>query len=496
MELFDFIKTYWEVISIIFVITVAIISTLIKWKGIKSYRTLRDEYLKSFEQLITNLSSDNPSSQLTAAILLRRFFSIEEMKKYKHFLKDETINVISSLLRTLPTGIYQKTIGDGLAYAGNLSNADLQKTNLQDICLEGKKQRLILNNCDLYMADLSEALIKNVDAEGAFFYHSILLKTTIKNSNLKKANFRNADLTKIKFENVELYDADFTGATNIPKEIKEGLKKIIDKDGNTKMLYQKSTEPVTTTNDKIKGNIFFSIPGCKNIKDSVLISEYKKLIENIGYNVICYTRDQYPQFGQLNKIRLDIMQSSGMIVFGLKQLKIEKGTLKPGTTEENEWNMKWMHTPWNDLEVGLGAMKGLPILLVKDNDINSGIFDSHLSESFIATISSNQNIDNVKDSEAFRLWCSKIIDAQFNILAENTDLIKYMAQKKHEQWCQNRITEGWKYGPYRNDATKENPCIVPFEDLPNTEKEMSYSSIKKTLNLIDNFLFASHKQTN
>ena len=340
MELFDFIKTYWEVISIIFVITVAVISTLIKWKGIKSYRTLRDEYLKSFEQLITNLSSDNPSSQLTAAILLRRFFSIEEMKKYKHFLKDETINVISSLLRTLPTGIYQKTIGDGLAYAGNLSNADLQKTNLQDICLEGKKQRLILNNCDLYMADLSEALIKNVDAEGAFFYHSILLKTTIKNSNLKKANFRNADLTKIKFENVELYDADFTGATNIPKEIKEGLKKVIDKDGNTKMLYQKSTEPVTTTNDKIKGNIFFSVPGCKNIKDSVLISEYKKLIENIGYNVICYTRDQYPQFGQLNKIRLDIMQSSGMIVFGLKQLKIEKGTLKPGTTEENEWNMK------------------------------------------------------------------------------------------------------------------------------------------------------------
>ena len=496
MELFNFIKASWDVISIIFVITVATITAFFKWKGIKSYRTLREEYLKSFEQLITNLSSDNPSSQLTAAILLRRFFCIDEMKEHKHFLKEETINVISSLLRTLPTGIYQKTIGDGLAYAGDLSNADLQKTNLQDICLEGKKERLILNNCDLYMADLSEALIKNVDAEGAFFYNSILLKTRIKNSNLKKANFRNADLTKIKFENVELYDADFTGATNIPKEIAKGLKKVIDKDGNTKMLYQESTTPITTTNSKIKGNIFFSIPGCRKIKDSALISEYKKIIENLGYNVICYTRDQYPQFGQINKIRLDIIQSSGMIVFGLKQLKIEKGTLKPGTSEENEWNMKWMHTPWNDLEVGLGVMIGLPILLVKDNDINSGIFDSHLSESFIATISSELNIENIKDNDAFRLWCSKTIDAQFNILAENTDLIKFMAQKEHEIWCENRLIEGWKYGPCRNDITKENPTLIPFEDLPNTEKEISYSSAKKTLSLIDDFLFTLHKQTN
>ena len=52
-------------------------------------------------------------------------------------------------------------------------------------------------------------------------------------------------------------------------------------------------------------------------------------------------------------------------------------------------------------------MLGLPILLVKDNDINSGIFDSHLSESFIATVSANDNINDVIKDKPFNLWLSK-----------------------------------------------------------------------------------------
>lgn len=492
MNLFNFIKTYWEVASIIFMAVAAMVTAFIKWKGIKSDRTLRDEYLKSFEHLIINLASDNPSSQLTAAILLRRFFNIDEMRKGKDFLKNEAINVISSLLRTLPTGIYQKTIGDGLAYAIDLSHVDLQKTNLQDVCIEGKKERLILNCCDLYMADLSYALVKNVDAEGAYFYHSIMLNTIFKKANLKNADFRNSDLLRSKFENVELYMANFTGASNIPKEIEEGLAEYIEPDGSISMRYMKN-DTVTTFLNQTKGNIFFSIPGCTSIKDSILISEYKKLIEGLQYNVICYTRDQYPQFGQLNKIRLDIMQSSAMIVFGLKQLEIKHGTFRPGTSEENEWNKKWMHTPWNELEVGLGAMNGLPILLVKDKEINSGIFDSHLSESFIVTIQSNQPIDEVKNNPSFRMWISKIHDAKFNMLADNDELIKYMAAKEHEIWCQARMDEGWVYGSCRNEELKQHPCLILFDDLPKAEKEMSYQSCKHTLTIVDRFLSSQHK---
>ena len=355
-------KEYWAVLGIVVVVIGTVIQEYIKWKGAKSDETLRDEYQKSFDKVVTDLSSDNVSLQLTSAILLRRFFMINQMKKCGDFLKDETINVISSLLRTLPSSVFQKTVGDGLVYAKDLSGIDLQRTNLQDVCLEGKTSRLILNKSDLFMADLSYALVKNVDAEGAYFYHSILLKTRFKNCNLKGADFRNTDLTKSCFENVELYHAKFDGAVNIPEEILAGLSDYTDDDGNTyKAAYMKE-EKVTTVNKNSYGNIFFSIHGCASAEDNALISEYRKVLEQMNYNVICYARDQYPQFGQLNKVRKDILQSAAMLVFGFKQIRIDKAIFRPNTKEEEIWEKRWLPTPWNEIEVGLGAMLGLPIL--------------------------------------------------------------------------------------------------------------------------------------
>lgn len=406
MEFIEFFQEYWAALGIVVVIVGTAIREYIKWKGAKSDETLRDEYQSSFNKVVRDLSSDNISLQLTSAILLRRFFMVSEMRKNPDFLKEETINVISSLLRTLPSSVFQKTVGDGLAYAKDLNGVDLQRTNLQDVCLEGKNGRLILNYADLFMADLSHALVKNVDAEGAYFYHGILLKTRFKNCNLKYADFRNADLTKACFENVDLYKAKFDGAINIPKEISDGLEDYIDENGNIYRAYMKE-DKVSTSLYQNLGNIFFSIPGCTNAEDNALINEYRKVIEGMNYNVVCYSRDQYPQYGQLNKVRKDILQSSAMVVFGFKQIFIDKATFRPNTKEEQVWEKKWLPTPWNEIEVGLGAMLGLPILLVKDNDINSGIFDSHLSESFIATVSANDNINDVIKDKPFNLWLSK-----------------------------------------------------------------------------------------
>ena len=164
---------------------------------------------------------------------------------------------------------------------------------------------------------------------------------------------------------------------------------------------------MTTFENASLGNIFFSIPGCTNTEDNSIIDRYRKELEKLNYNVICYSRDQYPQFGQLNKVRKDILQSAAMVVFGFKQIHIDKATYRPGTKEEAVWEDQWLPTPWNEIEVGLGAMLGLPILLVKDNNIHSGIFDSHLSESFIANVSANDSIEETIKGRSFNLWLSK-----------------------------------------------------------------------------------------
>ncbi len=63
-------------------------------------------------------------------------------------------------------------------------------------------------------------------------------------------------------------------------------------------------------------------------------------------------------------------------------------------------------------------------------------------------------------------------------------LIEAMAKNVHEVWAQNRINEGWTYGPVRDDARKEHPCLVPYEELPETEKEYDRATSQETLKLI------------
>ncbi len=63
-------------------------------------------------------------------------------------------------------------------------------------------------------------------------------------------------------------------------------------------------------------------------------------------------------------------------------------------------------------------------------------------------------------------------------------LIEEMAKNVHEVWAQNRINDGWSYGPVRDDDNKKHPCLVPYEELPESEKEYDRATSQETLKLI------------
>ena len=46
-----------------------------------------------------------------------------------------------------------------------------------------------------------------------------------------------------------------------------------------------------------------------------------------------------------------------------------------------------------------------------------------------------------------------------------------LAENTHNIWAKGRLAEGWRYGPDRNDALKEHPCLIPYAELPESEKE-------------------------
>ena len=59
-----------------------------------------------------------------------------------------------------------------------------------------------------------------------------------------------------------------------------------------------------------------------------------------------------------------------------------------------------------------------------------------------------------------------------------------MAENVHEIWAQTRIQQGWTYGPERNDNIKQHPCLVPYNLLPDEEKEYDRKTSVETLKLI------------
>jgi len=65
--------------------------------------------------------------------------------------------------------------------------------------------------------------------------------------------------------------------------------------------------------------------------------------------------------------------------------------------------------------------------------------------------------------------------------------IEDMAKAVHNRWMAGRVVDGWKYGPTRDDQKKEHPGIVPYEKLPEEEKEVDRQTVKATLSyLIEN----------
>ena len=77
------------------------------------------------------------------------------------------------------------------------------------------------------------------------------------------------------------------------------------------------------------------------------------------------------------------------------------------------------------------------------------------------------------------------IDTQDVVLPEELNqLAEQMAKNVHEIWSQTRISQGWTYGPERNDITKKHPCLVPYEELPEEEKVYDRNPSIETLKFI------------
>lgn len=203
----------------------------------------------------------------------------------------EAVNVISSLLKVLPSGVLQKTLGDGLAYAKDLDKVDLQSTNLQNLYL-GRKDDIHISmaETDMFMADISYATLNKIDGHGAVFFNAILYHTQIKNCDFTNANFVGADLSNVYFKGTTLFGADFSKATNLPIEFEGKLSQ------EGKFISKEVFETPSTKQERKV--VFFSMPGCMTKEDEIITKDFQSFLEKeMQYDVIYYLKCHEFKYG-------------------------------------------------------------------------------------------------------------------------------------------------------------------------------------------------------
>lgn len=64
------------------------------------------------------------------------------------------------------------------------------------------------------------------------------------------------------------------------------------------------------------------------------------------------------------------------------------------------------------------------------------------------------------------------------------ELTEAIAENAHDIWARARMDEGWVYGPVRDDELKQHPDLVPYSQLPDSEKEYDRIMAMNTLRLV------------
>lgn len=62
-------------------------------------------------------------------------------------------------------------------------------------------------------------------------------------------------------------------------------------------------------------------------------------------------------------------------------------------------------------------------------------------------------------------------DSAINGVRFHSDNPDAKPEDSHVSWMSQKLDEGWKYGPVKNPDTKEHPCMVPYDQLPEAQRK-------------------------
>lgn len=78
----------------------------------------------------------------------------------------------------------------------------------------------------------------------------------------------------------------------------------------------------------------------------------------------------------------------------------------------------------------------------------------------------------------------QIDTSKIELSPELMELAERMAENVHDVWAATRISQGWTYGPERDDSNKKHPCLIPYNQLNESERVYDRNTSIETLKFI------------
>ncbi len=58
------------------------------------------------------------------------------------------------------------------------------------------------------------------------------------------------------------------------------------------------------------------------------------------------------------------------------------------------------------------------------------------------------------------------------------ETLERLAEAAHIVWMEGKVRDGWKYGPVTDKANKIHSCIIPYDQLSETDKESDRDMVR------------------
>ena len=157
--------------------------------------------------------------------------------------------------------------------------------------------------------------------------------------------------------------------------------------------------------------IFVSSPTDLN-PDQQFVQDY--IVDKLrDLNLVIHTlgRSDYPLRSTLHEVYVLGRHCSGAVILGFEQIHAEEAIRKPGTELQSVVRDVSIPTPWNHLEAGIMFALRIPILILREESVSGGIFDSGTVDGFVHALPRKDELpDNRRLSQLLQRWSALVLE--------------------------------------------------------------------------------------